>query len=170
MLIFINDILQVPGEAYEFTGGSVINFSEPPRGRSDDGSFAGDTCKILFYTGSGDIDVTFRDVLESVKDGDLLTIRGDEDLVANSIDQGSRLITEVLSTDTIETNPYYGRGIDSNPDHARTATWCKQTVDKVINGKIISKARELNAALTICPLLTAAVPINSMPVLPVDDV
>ena len=147
LLIFINDILQVPGEAYEFTGGSVINFSEPPRGRSDDGSFAGDTCKILFYKGSGDIDVTFRDVLESVKDGDLLTIRGDEDLVANSIDQGSRLITEVLSTDTIETNPYYGRGIDSNPDHARTATWCKQTVDKVINGKIISKARELNAAL-----------------------
>ena len=147
LLIFINDILQVPGEAYEFTGGSVINFSEPPKGRSDDGAFAGDTCKILFYKGSGDVDVTFRDVLETIKDGDLLTIRGDEDLVANSIDQNSRLITEILSTDTVETNPYYGRGIDSNPDHARTATWCKQTVDKVINGKIVSKARELNAAL-----------------------
>ena len=26
-------------------------------------------------------------------------------------------------------------------------TWCKQTVDKVVNGKIVSKARELNSAL-----------------------
>ena len=147
LLIFVNDILQVPGEAYEFNGGSVINFSEPPKGASDDGSFSGDTCKILFYKGSGDVDVTFRDVLPTLKDGDDLTIRGDNDLVSDSIDQGARLITEVLSTDTVETNPYSGRGIDSNPDHARTVTWCKQTADKVINGKIISKARELNAAL-----------------------
>jgi len=147
LLIFVNDILQVPGEAYEFNGGSVINFSEPPKGASDDGSFSGDTCKILFYKGSGDVDVTFRDVLPTLKDGDDLSIRGDNDLVSNSIDQGARLITEVLSTDTVETNPYSGRGIDSNPDHARTVTWCKQTVDKVINGKIISKARELNASL-----------------------
>ena len=33
------------------------------------------------------------------------------------------------------------------PDHARTVTWCKQIVDKVINGKIVSKSRELNEAL-----------------------
>ena len=145
LLIFVNDILQVPGEAYEFNGGSVINFSEPPKGISDDGSYSGDTCKILFYKGSGDVDITFRDVLPTLKDGDDLSIRGDNDLVSDSVDQGARLITEVLSTDTVETNPYSGRGIDSNPDHARTVTWCKQTVDKVINGKIISKARELNA-------------------------
>ena len=147
LLIFINDILQVPGEAYEFDGGSVINFAEAPKGRSDNGSFEGDTCKILFYKGTGDVDVTFTDVLETIKSGDELSIRGDESLVHNSVDQESRLTTEIISTDTIETNPYYGRGIDSNPDHARTVTWCKQTVDKVINGKIISKARELNAAL-----------------------
>lgn len=147
LLIFINDILQVPGEAYEFNGGSVINFAEAPKGRSDDGSFEGDTCKILFYKGTGDVDVTFNDVLPTVKDGDELSVRGDESLVPNSVDQESRLTTEIISTDTIETNPYYGRGIDSNPDHVRTVTWCKQTVDKVINGKIISKARELNAAL-----------------------
>ena len=147
LLIFVNDILQVPGEAYEFNGGSVINFSEPPKGVSDDGSYSGDTCKILFYKGSGDVDVTFRDVLPTLKEGDDLTIRGNDDLVPNSLDQSVRLITEILSTDSVETNPYSERGIDSNPDHARTVTWCKQTVDKVINGKIISKARELNSAL-----------------------
>ena len=147
LLIFINDILQVPGESYTFDGGSVINFSEAPKGPSADGAFSGDTCKVLFYKGSGDIDVTFRDVLQTLKDGDDLTIRGDETLVPNSIDQGSRLITEIISTDAVKTNAYSGRGIDSNPDHARTVTWCRQTVDKVINGRIIGKSRELNEAL-----------------------
>ena len=147
LLIFINDILQVPGESYEFNGGSVINFSEAPKGRFSDGSFEGDTCKILFYKGSGDIDVTFNDTLSTVKEGDELSVRGDESLVANSIDQEERLVNEITSTDTVKTNPYYSRGIDSNSDHARTVTWCKQTTDKVINGKIISKARELNSAL-----------------------
>ena len=52
LLIFINDILQVPGESYEFNGGSVVNFTEPPKGSSSDGSFEGDTCKILFYKGT----------------------------------------------------------------------------------------------------------------------
>lgn len=147
LLIFINDILQVPEEAYEFNGGSVINFAEAPKGRSSDSSFSGDTCKILFYKGTGDVDVTFNDVLSTLKDGDELSIRGDKSLVSNSIDQEERLISEIISTDSVKTNPYYGRGIDSNPDHARTVTWCKQTTDKIINGKIISKARELNAAL-----------------------
>ena len=149
LLVFINDILQVPGESFKLNGGSIINFSEAPRGTSENGSIKGDTCKIIFYKGSGDTDVTFRDILPTLKSGDNLTIRGDEDLVSNSINQGTRLVTEVLATDTVKTNPYAGRGIDSNPDHARTATWCKQTTDKVINGKIVSKARELNAALII---------------------
>ena len=147
LLIFINDILQIPGESYTFDGGSVINFSEPPKGRSADGSFPGDKSKILFYKGSGDIDVTFRDVLESVKAGDELTIRTSETLVPNSINQSGRLSTKIISSDTVETNPYYEAGIDSNPDHKRVVTLCQQTSDKVINGKIVSKARELNAAL-----------------------
>ena len=66
----------------------VINFSEAPKGPSADGAFGGDSCKILFYKGSGDVDVTFRDVLPTVKDGDLFSIRGDESLVPNSQDQG----------------------------------------------------------------------------------
>ena len=147
LIIFLNDILQVPGEAYSFDGGSVINFSEAPKGASADGAFSGDTCKVLFYKGSGNIDVTFRDVLETIKDGDDLTIRGDESIVPGSIDQNVRLVTEILSSDTVKTNAYTGAGIDPNPDHARTVTWCKQTVDKVINGKIVSKSRELNEAL-----------------------
>jgi hypothetical protein len=137
LLVFLNDILQVPGEGYTFTGGSVVTFAEPPKGNSPDGSIVGDKCKILFYKGSGDVDVVFRDVLETVKNGDNLTIKGEE----------KRLVTTVVSSDTVETNPYNGEGIDSNPANQRTVEWCKQTTDKVINGQIISKSRILNEAL-----------------------
>jgi hypothetical protein len=137
LLVFLNDILQVPGEGYTFTGGSTITFAEAPRGDSSDGSDSGDKCKILFYKGSGDIDVIFRDVLETVKTGDTLTIA----------DQEERLVTDVISSDTVETNPYSGENISANPTNQRTVEWCKQTSDKIINGQIISKSRTLNEAL-----------------------
>lgn len=137
LLIFINDVLQIPGEAYTFTGGSVITFSEAPKGPSPDGVSSGDSCKLLFYKGSGEIDVIFRDVLETVKEGDNLTIEGQEE----------RLVTSIISSDTVETNPYDGEGIDSNPSNKRSVTWCKQTTDKIINGQIVSKSRVLSEAL-----------------------
>jgi len=137
LLIFLNDILQVPGEGYKFTGGSVITFAEAPRGSSGDYTSSGDKCKILFYKGSGDVDVVFRDVLETVKTGDNLTIKNQE----------KRLVTNIVSSDTVETNPYNGNGIDSNSSNLRTVEWCKQTADKVINGQIVSKSRILNEAL-----------------------
>ena len=40
LLIFVNDVLQVPGDGYKFEGGSVIEFTEAPK--------VGDTCK--FYS------------------------------------------------------------------------------------------------------------------------
>ena len=73
LLIFVNDILQKPGEAYFFEGGSVVEFSEAPK--------AGDFVKVIFYKGSGDIDVVFRDVLETIKVGDELTLNTNQDLV-----------------------------------------------------------------------------------------
>ena len=137
LLVFLNDILQVPGESYTFTGGSVITFAEPPKGTSVDGSIIGDKCKILFYKGTGDIDVVFRDVLETVKVGDSLTIKN----------QDERLVTSIISSDTVETNPYSGNEIDSNPSNNRVVEWCKQTTDKIINGQVVSKSRVLNEAL-----------------------
>jgi len=137
LLVFLNDILQVPGEGYTFTGGSVITFAEPPKGSSSDGSTTGDKCKILFYKGSGDIDVVFRDVLETVKIGDTLTIKN----------QDERIVTDIISSDSVETNPYSGENINGNSDNLRLVEWCKQTSDKIINGQIISKSRTLNEAL-----------------------
>jgi len=42
LLIFVNDILQVPGKAYNFGGGSIVTFTEEIK--------LGDIVKILFYT------------------------------------------------------------------------------------------------------------------------
>jgi hypothetical protein len=137
LLVFLNDILQVPGEGYLFVGGSTLVFSEAPKGPSADGSFDGDTCKILFYKGSGDVDVVFRDLLETVKKGDTLQIDGED----------VRLVEEIISSDTVGTNGYNGAGIDEDPNNQRVVTWCKQTSDKIVNGQIVSKARVLNAAL-----------------------
>ena len=73
LLVFINDILQVPGESYSFEGGSVLTFTEAP--------YAGDSVKVLFYKGSGDeVDIVFRNVLETVKVGDTLKLNNDPNL------------------------------------------------------------------------------------------
>ena len=47
----------------------------------------------------------------------------------------------------IRDSAYTGVGINGDPDCKRTVTWCKQGVDKIINGQIISKSREELEAL-----------------------
>ena len=56
ILVFINDILQVPNKGYKFDGGSLITMTEAPK--------VGDTSKILFYKGSGSADVVSKEILE----------------------------------------------------------------------------------------------------------
>jgi hypothetical protein len=87
LLVFLNDILQVPGDGYTLSGGSVLTFASAPRGPQVEGSFKGDTCKILFYKGTGDQDVIFNDIRKSVKTGDMLTIRHNKELCARSINK-----------------------------------------------------------------------------------
>ncbi len=129
LLIFINDILQVPDESYIFNGGSIFTFKEPPK--------AGDTSKILFYRGTGIEDTIYVDILESVKEGD--TLRIDSDILA--LKENSRLVTDVISTDLVETNVYSGAGIIKDETNLRPVIWCRQTEDKIINGQQVSKDR-----------------------------
>ena len=57
---------------YNFTGGGTVEFVEPPQ--------PGDSSKVLFYKGSGDIDVVFTDVIETVKVGDTLNINNNPEV------------------------------------------------------------------------------------------
>lgn len=140
LLVFINDILQVPGKGYSFPGGSVITFTEPPK--------VGDRSKILFYKGSGSTDVVDVDILETVKIGDELTIGYDPSKGQSpSLQEDYRTVTNIKSTDIVSTNQYFGPGNTSDKNLERPINWCKQTEDKIINQKIVGKDRTLYEAL-----------------------
>ena len=137
LIVTINDILQEPGKGYEFPGGSVIKFTEPPK--------VGDTCKILFYKGTGDDqDVIFREVIETVKKGDTLTLGYDAAAGQSSnLQEEARTVSNINSTDQVQTFPYFGPGNTEDETLSRRVKWCRQTEDKIIDEKRVGKDREL---------------------------
>ena len=144
LLVFVNDILQVPGEGYIFNGGSVITFTEAPKGISLGISGTNDTCKILFYRGSGSVDVLERNILETVKVGDELVLGYDSSIGQSpTLQEEDRTVTSILATDLVNTNPYFGPGNTSDESLSRTITWCRQTEDKIIDEQEIAKDRML---------------------------
>lgn len=130
ILIFIDNVLQIPGQSYNFKGGSVINFTQAPKSESK--------CTILFYRGTKNVDVVDVDILETVKVGDILNIEDDTDL----FNENDRIVYDVITSSTVETNPYRGSGISNDPNMLRPTIWCKQKEDIIINGNYVSKSRE----------------------------
>jgi len=153
LLVFINDILQIPGDAYIFNGGSKIRFTEAPKPE--------DTCKILFYKGSGDdVDVIFRNIIETVKIGDDLTLTYDSFIGQSpSLLEDPRYVTDILSLDTVETNPYFGPGNTSDETLKRPVVWCRQTEDRIINELPVNKNRSLYEPI-ITPLAYLISPVG----------
>ena len=140
LLVFINDVLQVPGKSYTFPGGSAITFTEPPK--------VGDVSKIIFYRGSGSVDVVERNILETIKIGDELTIGYDSSIGQSStLQEESRTVTSINSTDLLNTNPYFGPGNTGDETLLRPVVWCRQTEDKIVDEKGIGKDRILYEAL-----------------------
>jgi len=131
LLVFINDVLQVPGKGYVFTGGSIIRFTEAPK--------EGDTSRILFYRGTGDVDTQIIDILETIKIGDDVLLTDDN----INLSQEDRVVTDIISSDTLNTNLYPGPGVSSNEDLIRPLTWCRQTEDRVVNGFYVGKDRSI---------------------------
>ena len=134
LLVFYNNILQVPGEGYTFNGGSTIIFPEAPK--------SGDTISIMFYKGNGDVDVQSVDVLETVKAGDTLQITYDPALGQSVfLEEDPRIVYSVDATDVVSTNAYYGPGNVDNINLERPVIWCKQTEDRIIDGQRVAKDR-----------------------------
>jgi hypothetical protein len=154
LLVFINDILQVPGEGYIFNGGGIIRFAEPPK--------IGDTSKILFYRGTKNIDVIDVDILETVKVGDNLTIGYDSSIGQSpTLQEEERTVTSINSIDQVNTNPYFGPGNTNDENLERPVTWCRQTEDRIINEQEIAKDRILyNAAINPTSYLIQSVGVG----------
>ena len=136
LVIFVNSILQVPGKGYQFEGGSTVTFTEPLK--------VGDDVKILFYKGSGAVDVISREILETVKLGDFLQIGYDSSIgQPYYFQEDERGVIEIKSVDSVNTNPYFGPGKNSDSNLLRPVVWCRQTEDKIVNEQEIGKDREL---------------------------
>jgi hypothetical protein len=139
LLVFVNDVLQIPNKSYQFTGGSQLIFTEPPS--------VGSSVKVYFYFGSiGDADI-FQSQID-VKEGDLLKIQQDY-FGAPPFDQIDRTAKRVVSSDTLRTEVYTNIGLSEQSSQSRSISWTPQNSDKVINGEIVSKARpQYRAGLT----------------------
>ncbi len=129
LFILINGIIQEPGSAYTFTGGTTFTFTEAPQPTDD--------VVIFFYRGTAGSDSSLvENIPPSVKPGDIVQL---DAIQSTDSDQNSRTVQDILTSKSIETNLYSGVGIN---DNQKSLNWTKQKVDKVINGEKVFKSRD----------------------------
>tara|TARA_B100000965_G_scaffold190967_1_gene159409 strand:+ start:8686 stop:21657 length:12972 start_codon:yes stop_codon:yes gene_type:complete len=142
LVIYVNGVLQEPGSSYTFEGGTTFNFTVAPE--------PDDNITIFFYKGTSAEDVSEIDAKETIKDGDLVQLQANADVTtltnANTrliVDQQQkkRTVSGITTVDTFETEIYTGVGINDSAS-LKTLSWSKQKIDKVVNGVIVSKARD----------------------------
>jgi len=132
LLIFINGVLQEPGSAYTFEGGTTFEFEEAPKVEAQ--------VDIFFYKGQDGVDVDTADIQQSIKIGDELRLFKHPVGLTTS-QNAERTIKELLGAKLLETDIYTGPGINENDD--KPIRWTKQKVDIVLGGKKIDKSREI---------------------------
>ena len=130
LLIFVNGVIQEPGQHYQFEGGTSFTFNEAP---DED-----DKVDIFFYRGSRGTDSIAVNTIETVKKGDILTLKKRNN-DPNTLTQDPRTVYNITTSDKVETNLYTGLGISTV---SRPVSWTKQKVDKNIAGEAVSKARD----------------------------
>ena len=131
LLIFVNGILQTPGESYTFEGGTSFTFMVPPEPE--------DNISIFFYKGTTGSDSVSVSINETVKVGDAVQVFKNNNY-PQTISQNSRTIYNISSSDKIETNLYVDQGIDET--NFKPLSWTKQKVDRFINGDYVYKSRD----------------------------
>jgi hypothetical protein len=131
LLIFVNGILQTPGESYTFEGGTSFTFMVPPEPE--------DNISIFFYKGTTGTDSISVSINETIKVGDAVQVFKNNNY-PQTIDQNLRTIYNIASSDKIETNLYVDQGIDQI--NFKPLSWTKQKVDRYINGDYVYKSRD----------------------------
>jgi len=132
LLIVINGVIQDPGVAYEFEGGTSFVFTTAPKSEDD--------VAIFFYRGTAEDDSTLvTNVPETLKKGDQVQVLKNNS-ISKTVTQDKRVIFDLSFSDKFETNLYTGRGIDEIDN--KPLSWIKQKSDKIINGQIVYKTRD----------------------------
>ena len=142
LLIFVNGVLQKPGESYQFFGGTTFIFKEPPQGETGAGLNDNDQVDIYFYKGIDGTDVKIQNVPESIEIGDSLRVfKSNKLLGITTTQQNERIVKEILNTDLVDTDIYTGLGIDEKNE--KPVRWTKQKRDLQINGTLVPKSRSI---------------------------
>ena len=128
LLIYVNGVLQNPGEHYNFIGGTSIVFTSAPT--------INDNIDIFFYMGTRDTDSVSVNINETIKVGDIIQLEKTQ----NSLSQDPRTIYNISASDKVETNIYGGLGIDDT--NYKPFSWIKQKIDKNIGGELVYKSRD----------------------------
>jgi hypothetical protein len=132
LLIVINGVIQDPGVAYEFDGGTSFVFTTAPRFE--------DNVAIFFYKGTdGDDVVVNTSINETIKRGDTVQVLKNNS-IPGTITQDKRTVFDLSFSDKFETNLYSNLGVDS--ENNKPLSWIKQKVDRKINGEDVYKTRD----------------------------
>jgi hypothetical protein len=132
LLIVINGVIQDPGVAYEFDGGTSFIFTTAPRPE--------DNIAIFFYKGTDGVDVSIIDTInETLKKGDTVQVLKNNS-ISGTITQDKRTVFDLSFSDKFETNLYSNQGVDS--ENYKPLSWIKQKVDRKINGEDVYKTRD----------------------------
>ena len=130
-IVIINGVIQEPGKAYEFSGGTSLAFKEPPT--------KDDNIDIFFYKGTDDEDSVVKDGEKTIIEiGDEVQIKRNVG-IPTTLDQDVRTVLSLDTSKTLETNVYTKQGINEND--IKPLSLIKQKVDKVINEVFVSKKR-----------------------------
>lgn len=131
LLVFVNDVLQIPEESYAFTGGTQITFTEAPP--------LGSNVKVYFYKGNYN-DTEFINIDPPIEPGDLLQIR--KDLFESSPQQQqTRTVKRILTSKTLKTELYKKLGLSEDSSQYRSISWTPQKQDIIISGEYVNKSR-----------------------------
>ena len=130
LLIFINGVLQNPGENYFFSGGASFTLSEPAK--------VDDQIAVFFYRGTQGVDdEQINSVIPTVERGDSVQIN--KYLQFNAQDE--RRVFDYKESDVLETSPYSGSGLYPSDSTFRPISWIKQKRDLILGGDYIYKTR-----------------------------
>ncbi len=133
LLVMRNGVVQDPSTTYNFKGGTSIIFIDPPEVQ--------DNIQIYFYKGTTGVDSIVVDAETSpIEVGDeLQLLKNPSD--DTTISQTKRRFTSIRDSDELETNIYYGEGVNENI--FKPVNLFKQKTDLEVNGIKIPKTRNL---------------------------
>jgi hypothetical protein len=128
LLIIVDGVVQEPGSSYLFEGGTTFIFTEPPKPEND--------IAVFFYKGTSGSDTQLvTNITPSIEEGDIVQLTKNDE----GEEQDSRTVSMIASSKSVETEIYYGLGINSESRHIN---WTKQKVEKVIDGNLVYKSRQ----------------------------